>query len=702
MANNSSSVLSTLNKTLSFLFIFLFPLFFLPFTSNFYETNKLALAIGYAAILLIVWAVLIVVKKAFTFTITPFTLPLLGIILTTLVSVFLSGNHPVNALVGKGSLIPALALGSLVLAGLIKSRRFVHLSLYTLIGSSVILSLVSIFQSLGFGLSKVVNTLFHTAIADTLAFTPAGSPLAILTFIAPVVVITLFLAFTRKESLEKIVLFLVSAIMASAIVLVLVYSFPGKDTSPVFLPWQDGYSIALETLKNPKRALIGFGPESFTTAYNQLRPATMNLSRYWNIRFNNSSNELFEIVTTTGILGLIAWIALAVAVIRTAKNTGSSTEAKVIKIAVLAMLLLMILLPATYLHLFLLFILLALWSIQLRTDHEYVKEITAPLGGISLVRPGERGQQERELVILPYIAAIPLVVIAGVTLYFAYKAYAAELSFKQAVDFAAKNQAVETYNAQRAAIQQNPFLPRYRRAYSATNLAIANALASKKDLTDQDRQQIAQLIQQSIREAKAAVTLEPTNTVNWENLTFIYKSLINVAQNADQWTVAALAQAIKNDPINPRLRLELGGVYYSLGQFDQSIRFYQQAAELKPDWANAFYNLAAAHKQKKENAQAYDYLRQVIALVKPDSADYTKAQKELQDLATTLNLKKTDQTPTGPAQGDLNVPSPAPTRTTQEQINIPANAAPENTQGGVETIPTPIPPQATPTPPTSP
>jgi tetratricopeptide (TPR) repeat protein len=139
--------------------------------------------------------------------------------------------------------------------------------------------------------------------------------------------------------------------------------------------------------------------------------------------------------------------------------------------------------------------------------------------------------------------------------------------------------------------------------------------------------------------------------------------LINVAENADQWTIAALAQAIKNDPVNPRLRLELGGVFYSLGQYDQAIRFYQQAAELKPDWGNAFYNLSAAHKQKKEMVQAYDYLRQVIALVEPNTADYTKAQSELAELSNLLKVKETDKPEVVPATGDLTYPTPAPSRT---------------------------------------
>jgi tetratricopeptide (TPR) repeat protein len=691
MAKSLPSSLYTINRLLLIGFIFTFPLFFLTTTSNFFETNKLALTIAVAIIALLGWAGTIILKKTFLLTVTPFTFPLLGVAAAVLISTFTAGNNPVTALVGRGSLIPALVIISIIFTTLLAGKKTVRLGLYTLIGSATVLSIISIFQSLGFGLSNLINNLLDSNIPSTLAFTPAGSPIAVLTFLAPILTITLIFAFTKKESLEKVVLFLLSAIMTSGAVLIMLYSFPGKDTAPVFLPLREGYTITLETLKDYRRAaLVGVGPESFSIAYNKLRPPTLNLTQFWNIRFTNSSNELFEIITTTGVLGLLAWLSLAGATVKTAKTSGSSIEARVLKIATITAFFLFLLVPATYLHLFTLFTLITLWGIQLKADKEYVKHIDTGLGGISLVRPGQDGNKESELAVLPYIAAAPLLILAAATGFYTYRAYAAEVAFKVALDSAAANLGVETYNAQQEAITQNPYLSRYRRAYSATNLALANAIAGNEDISDEERTQVATLIQQSIREAKAAVTLDPENAANWENLTFIYRSLINVAENADQWTIAALAQAIRTDPVNPRLRLELGGVFYSLGQYDQSIRFYQQAAELKPDWGNAFYNLSAAHKQKKEMVQAYDYLRQVIALVEPNTADYTKAQAELAELAS--QLKVDEQPQIAPATGELTLPEPAPTGNPESVLPLEDNSGPD-ADNNLDVIPTPIPPQ---------
>ena len=652
-----------------------------------------------AALCLILWGVDIISHKALRLTISPFTLPLIVIALAVLASTFFTANK-VEAFMGRGTFLPALILIAVIIPFLIHAKKFLEHALYALIASGVVLSLISIFQSLGYGPSKLLNRIFSLTIPDTLAFTPAGSPLALIVFLAILILIAIILGMSHKHLFARISLLVISALMGASLILLLVYSWPGKTTAPVFLPLEHGYVIALESLKSPRTALIGFGPESYVVAYNTTRPARINLTPLWNVRFSNGSNELFQIITTLGVVGLFAWVILTVVSLKTAKIPAKQPLGNVIKFTALTLLFLMILVPGTYLYLFLTLIMFLFWSLYLKFYHpDQVKTINAALGGISLVRSGTAEPQERNLSLLPFLTALPLWVIAGALLTLTSQAYSGEVYFRQALVALAKNQGIETYNLERQAITKNPYVTAYRRAYAATNLALANSIAAKENLTDQDRQNVTQLIQQAIREGKVAASLDQANAANWENLTTIYKSLINVAQNADSWTIAALAQAIRNDPLNPRLRLDLGGVYYSLGQYDQAIRFYQQAAELKPDWANAYYNLAAAHKQKKEPAQAYDYLVVTIRYLDPTSADYAKVQDELKVLADELNLDQADQTVTSPPQSDLTVPSPALTPNPTQSVALPEEAALENNNQPLPTTaPLETPPSPTSTP----
>ena len=93
-------------------------------------------------------------------------------------------------------------------------------------------------------------------------------------------------------------------------------------------------------------------------------------------------------------------------------------------------------------------------------------------------------------------------------------------------------------------------MEKYHIDFSRLNLLIANNIARKdKDkITEQDRQTIAQAIQAAIAEAKNVVALNPQRSTNWENLALIYRNIINVAQGADQWTIAAYQRAIVTDP----------------------------------------------------------------------------------------------------------------------------------------------------------
>ncbi len=672
MNHSVTKYVSQIARGISLGVIALFPLFMLPLTSNFFEVNKLFLLVVATSLLLILWGVQSLATHTVKVDLTPFSLPLLGYGLFHFISSFIATPaSPVEALMGRGSLFLALGLFVQLTVTLVDNRRFIRHAIYALIGSGTILAIITIFQSLGFGLSNLLNHLFSTTFANTVAFTPAGSPVALLSFLAPVILIALFMAFTKTDSAEKISLFVLSALMSAGFVIALIYSFPGKDTAPIFLPFQAGYAIAIETLKTPKNALLGVGTGSFGIAYNQFRPANLNLTDAWNIRFNASSSEILQMLTTVGLVGFSFFVWLIVAMTKVAKLDLRSTQAKSIVVAAFGILLLLFLIPGTYPLLFMFYLSLLLWGLQLKlSSHDVVKTLEVEQKTNERVMP---------LHFISFYTPIALLfAVAAASLYFAGRAYAAEMVFKQALDAATANDGVKTYDFQRQAIMQNPYLPRYRRAYAATNLALANSLSTKKDLADQDKQQIAQLVQQSIREAKVAVSMEPANVTNWESLALIYRSLINAAQGADQWTVAALAQAIKTDSVNPSLRIDLGGVYYLLGKYDQAIRLFQQAAELKADYANAYYNLSHAYQQKKDVVTAFDYMRQALSLTKSDSADYTKAKGELEELSKQLPVNEATKAATvkqtAPAKTELQTPISA---SAPAAVNLPPTAGPD-------------------------
>ncbi len=257
------------------------------------------------------------------------------------------------------------------------------------------------------------------------------------------------------------------------------------------------------------------------------------------------------------------------------------------------------------------------------------------------------------------------------------------MAFKQSLDAARRNDGLATYQLQQKAIRTNPRITTYHRAFAVTNLALANSVSQNRDLTEQQRLSIPNLIRDSINSAKNAVALDNQNTQNWETLAGLYRQLINLANNADQWTIAAYTQAIRTDPVNPRLRLDLGSIYYNLQQYDQAIRLFQQATELKPNWPNAYFNLALAYQEKEEFENTLQALRLASRFVEPDSVDFTTVQDKINEIRQELNLE-TEEPATQPS--DLSPPQPLPSPILEQPLDLPEESGPQTLEQEEETI----------------
>ena len=274
-------------------------------------------------------------------------------------------------------------------------------------------------------------------------------------------------------------------------------------------------------------------------------------------------------------------------------------------------------------------------------------------------------------------------IIIGASSYFLTTTYYAEILYRKSLNALAGNNVQGLYNDMRQAIAFNPFIEKYRVNFSQVNLLIANNVAAKANdkyqLTDQDRQTISQAIQTAISEAKAGVTLNSQKSNNWENLAYIYKNIINIAQDADSWTVAAYQRAIALDPQNPTYKLNFGGVYYSFNNFEMATNLFQQAIALKPDWANAHYNLAWSNFNKQNYQSAAAEMQNVLYLLNPqkDKIDYDKAQKDLEEFKKKLPQTEEPIKPEVKEESkQLNLPI-APKEKIEPPIQLPKEASPE-------------------------
>ena len=655
-------LLDTLEKYILLLTVFLIPIVFLPIFPNPFDTTKIALLAAGISLALVVKAVKTVIKGSLEISTGNFDIPVVLVALAYLLSAIIKTPNKMDAFFLPGT--ATLVLGGALLYFLINSSgaKDKKALVFTLFLSSTVSALFSLFAFSGI-LTKVAVLPSYMKEAN---FTVLGGILPAIVFFGLTVILGIGLILSEKEVVKKIFAMLASVIILLGLVVSVIAIMPNKSTSFNLPPFQSSWVVAIETLK--ESPIFGVGAGNYLSAFNRFRPVSYNSGSLWELRFTTASDFPLTALTEAGLLGLAAIVILFFAVGKLiAKNVREMANKK-INFAEASYLLILtltfvslILLPVNLILMIMVFVLLSL-NADVRGSKVNLMTFTPSATG---AMSGSR--------ILPVIIAVPVIVAVGVFFFFGGRAIMAEYKFNQGLVALTKNDGKGTYDLIREAISLNPYVDRYHATYAQVNLALARALAQNKDLTDNDKNTITQLIQQAIREGKATVTLNRERSGNWELLARIYQSIMPFAEGADQFAIQTYAQAVTLDPINPNLRLALGGVYYALGRFDDAIQVFQLAVLAKPDLANAHYNLGLALKEKGETDQAIAQMNAVLSLVVKDSQDYQIVKTELDNLEKNKASKTTGEAET------LTPPAKAEEPIIKPPIELPGDSTPPST-----------------------
>ncbi len=364
-----------------------------------------------------------------------------------------------------------------------------------------------------------------------------------------------------------------------------------------------GWVIAAEVFK--RSPLFGAGTGNFSQAFNMFRPASYNLTKFWANGFISSTNAGLELWTELGLVGVAFGLMMVMQVLKKKRNNDNFYRVVIFG-------LITIFLPVNLVGL-----MLMMWL------------ITGELFEGESVSLGWRPKKLNGFNAVGGIVLLLSVVFLGWGGYWLGKMVLGEFYMRNSLLAAAKNDGGNTYNLQIKAIANNPFSTEYRRIYSQTNLALAETMLANKDIAESDKEKASVLIQQSVREAKAAITLNQADPDKWVNLATIYKNLIGVVDGAADWSYEAYRQAVLLNPTDPMLGLDLGGLLFSAGSYEEADRMFEQVVINKNDYANGWYNWAHTAKKLNKLGNAVERLTQALTLVPATSGDYEKASAEL-------------------------------------------------------------------------
>jgi tetratricopeptide (TPR) repeat protein len=489
-----------------------------------------------------------------------------------------------------------------------------------------------------FGLLEAIPQL--PAYMRTGGFTPEGGYLPALIFLIPLLVLGVGNVLLHKEYTVKMVGIVCSVLIGLGIVASIWNLLPGSKFAPRFPDYGTSWSIAVDAIKNSP--ILGIGPGDYLTAFNRFRPLDFNATDLWAAKFATASNFYLTVFTETGLLGISGLILIILVLYRMLRKDLTHTEEHrnheiLYPAATLSLLFLLVIFPASFIVTSLIFVLLALTS-------------KSKVGTLNLSPEGNEGVTTK----LPaLLLTLPVLAVTCYVLFRGAQIAKAEYTFNKALVSLSEKDAQSTIKYLDEAMKGNQTVDRYHMTTAQVSILLANAIAQKKDITEDDRKTIASLVQTAISQAKAGVALNPERAANWDILAQIYRSIMPFADGADDFAVQAASQAVALDPFNPNLRINLGGVYYAKGDYDNAIRAFETAVAARKNHPNAYYNLAVAYQQKGEFEKAETAISNVLSLVEKSSPDYAVAKKLLED----IQAKKND--PKKQEGADLTAPEEA-------------------------------------------
>ncbi|HYC83324.1 MAG TPA: tetratricopeptide repeat protein, partial [Candidatus Paceibacterota bacterium] len=396
--------------------------------------------------------------------------------------------------------------------------------------------------------------------------------------------------------------------------------------------------IAEQTLK--RSPLFGAGPNHFALEWIKYKPASVNQTQFWNANFDAGVGTLTTVPVTTGLLGVLAWLAFLGAVaywgIKGLRQTADNrTNQGVVFLSLATVVYLWIFMAIYVLDTALMawaFIALGLltatlWELKL-----------VPTATISLGRTGAAG-----ITVAGVMAALVLM-----SLYAAGTKNGATLSYYRGMslmDAGASIDKVEKHVATAARLAGNDL---YYRSLVDIGLAKMNQQASAPRPADQTDEQAAgafqAILSQTLANAERAFQANEHNYLNASYQGRVSEFVVPLKvsgayKSAHDWYTRAVAL----NPQNPAGYLDLARLEVANGDNAKARQHVAKALEIKSDYAAAILFLAQLEAEEGNLAEAAAKAEEGTKLAPTDvgawfqlgffryrADDYSKAREALE------------------------------------------------------------------------
>lgn len=372
--------------------------------------------------------------------------------------------------------------------------------------------------------------------------------------------------------------------------------------------------------KNP---IFGTGVETFAFAYYRYRPKEHNLTSEWDYAYNKAHNEYINYLTTTGLFGFFAYIAIVIVflfhVIRNIlkDNIGNNN-------------LLIVGLTAGYITV----LISNFFGFSVVIINLFFFLIPALV--FLLMNPEKQPEKVKTKEKLVGAQKLGLIIIIVTTIYiilmFVRFWYADVLYAKGYNDNRISN-GQDAYKSLTQAVKLRGDEPVFQE-----ELAMSNALIAQNLLEEQKATEAADHIYEAMRLSDAVITKHPNNVSFWKNRVRMLYELARIDQQFIQFAIESLEKAHSLAPTDAKLLYNLGYVYRLSGMSDIAIKTLRQTIQLKPDYRDAYLTLGLAYHDLAVNKndvvvnqdlqkKAQESLEYVLENIASDDAEIIKTLK---------------------------------------------------------------------------
>ncbi len=338
-----------------------------------------------------------------------------------------------------------------------------------------------------------------------------------------------------------------------------------------------------------KHPIVGTGPETFAYTYYWERPTQHNLTSEWDFLYNKAHNEYLNMAATTGILGLLGYLAFHLAVMIVSVSTTPKSK-KVVQDDDDNLRHFYPVLGASVVG----FAITNFFGFSVIPVYLSMTVVAAVAS--TLNTPGDKTNYP---IPLPLYFILPIILIYPMQLFFA------DLSYTKGKNLLDAGQPGKALPLLQRASAARPGLDLYHATLGEAFIALGQKDPALTQVDINRRQ-------------------NPYHLNYYKSRAKVYLTLASIEPSFHQQAAEELEKSRQLAPTDPKLAYNLGLVYTRMDDIKKAESNLEDSITLKPNYQEPYYALTLLYEQTKQTAKLPD----LLTSAKSNLATYSAQLKE--------------------------------------------------------------------------